>query len=327
MTKQALKNIVTSGLSSGQKVTGGGLQNILKALAENLFCSCTGGVTEPPIQPPQKQEVARGNFGQNPNQGLLWRLFNDGEFRVSLSDDNTTGGADWNVYSATNAPWNSHKGDIKSVVIEHGASNIGNAAFQGCTSLTSITIPNSVTSIGDSAFRDCSNLTSITIPNSVTDIEHNVFRGCTSLTSITIGNSVTSIGGSVFLGCTSLTSITIPSSVTSIGMYAFSGCTSLTSITIPNSMTSIGGRTFENCSGLISIIIPNSVTNIGDSAFMSCTNLRDITVHATTPPTLVGNVFSFVPFDATLRVPAASISAYQGTGGGAWGYFTNIVAI
>ena len=66
---------------------------------------------------------------------------------------------------------------------------IDNAAFSGCTSLTSISIPNSVTSIDSNAFRDCSGLTSLTIGNNVTNIGNSAFFGCGGLTSVTSLNS------------------------------------------------------------------------------------------------------------------------------------------
>lgn len=83
---------------------------------------------------------------------------------------------------------------------EYKITNIGMAAFQSCTSLTSITIPNSVTSISNYAFFFCVQLTSVTIPNSVTSIGDFAFDTCSSLTSITIPNSVTNIASSAFEG-------------------------------------------------------------------------------------------------------------------------------
>lgn len=77
-------------------------------------------------------------------------------------------------------------------------TTIGNAAFAGCSVLTSITIPNSVTSIGDYTFYECSALTSVTIPSSVTRIGEYAFCLCWKLNSITIPNSVTSIGKNAF---------------------------------------------------------------------------------------------------------------------------------
>ena len=104
-----------------------------------------------------------------------------------------------------------------------------NTLIAGCKNTF---IPISVTSIGEAAFEGCSGLTSVTIPNGVTSIGSNAFYGCSGLTSVTIPNSVTSIGSSAFYGCFGLTSVTIPNSLTSIGGEAFSGCSNLVSFTV-----------------------------------------------------------------------------------------------
>ena len=210
-----------------------------------------------------------------------------------------------------------YKGEKTSgdIAITEGTKGIADAAFIGCSGLTSVTIPNSLTSIGDFAFEDCSGLTSVTIVNGVTSIGSNAFENCTGLTSVTIPNSVTSIGGGAFSGCSGLTSVTIPNGVTSIGGGAFSGCSGLTSITIPNSVTSIVGNPFPSCSKIKEILvqsgnayftssengilftkdktliitypcarqgsdytIPNSVTSIGDYAFSGCSGLTSVTI-------------------------------------------------
>ena len=187
--------------------------------------------------------------------------------------------------------------------IPSSVTSIGEAAFRGCSSLTSITIPESVTSIGEYAFSYCSSLTSITIPESVTSIGDHAFAGCSSLNSITIPESVTSIGDYAFWNCSSLTSITIPESVTSIGGSAFSGCTGelylnanipsrdnswdrwflgseFSKVTIGDNVTSIGNYAFSDCSTITSIIIPEGVVSIGSSAFSGCSGLTSITIPA-----------------------------------------------
>jgi hypothetical protein len=170
---------------------------------------------------------------------------------------------------------------LKSVAdLPASVTQIGECAFEGCTSLASITIPESVTQIGGHAFRECTSLASITLPCSATQICEYAFYGCASLASITIPESVTQIGEQAFLGCTSLVSITIPESVTQIGEQAFLGCTSLASITIPESVTQIGGHAFYGCTTLASITLPESVTQIGEDAFYGCAPLASITLPA-----------------------------------------------
>jgi len=83
---------------------------------------------------------------------------------------------------------------LTSYAIPEGVTEIGDAAFWGCSSLTSIIIPNNVTTIGHGAFTDCSSLTSIMIPDSMTEIGGIAFQYCSNLKSITIGSSVTTIG-------------------------------------------------------------------------------------------------------------------------------------
>ena len=201
------------------------------------------------------------------------------------------------------------------MTIPNSVTNIGSAAFLGCSGLTSVTIPDSVTSIGGSAFSGCSGLTSVTIPDSVTSIGADAFYGCSGLTKVYVSDigkwcgisfggeganplyyshnlyrngelltaleipeGVTNVGSYAFSGCSGLTSVTIPDSVTGIGNSAFSGCSGLTSMTIPNRVTNIGSSAFYGCSGLTSVTIPDSVTSIGSSAFSGCSGLTSVTI-------------------------------------------------
>ena len=163
--------------------------------------------------------------------------------------------------------------------IPSGVTTIKDAAFGGCTSLTSITIPQSVTSIGDAAFGGCTNLTSITISNGVRSIGDSAFSECTSLTSINIPEGVTSIAAAAFMGCTSLTSINIPEGVTSIADSTFAYCASLTSITIPNSVVEIGSYCFDGCYSLTSVTFKDtSGWNLG---YGESIDVSDPTTNAT----------------------------------------------
>jgi len=196
-----------------------------------------------------------------------------------------------------------------------GASvkSIGDEAFGDGDGLIGITIPGSVTDIGDLAFEYCTSLKSITVASAntvyksvdgvlyskdgsliircpervigsitilsgVKSIGVKAFYEYTSLTGISIPGSVTRIETNAFYGCTSLTEITIPSGVTSIAPFAFYQCASLTSVTIPDSVKSIGEYSFCGCSSLSEITIPRNVTRIWDYAFGLCTSLKSFTV-------------------------------------------------
>ena len=68
------------------------------------------------------------------------------------------------------------------VVIPDSVTEIGSAAFEVCTNLTSIIIPNRVTKIGRYAFYACTSLTSVVIPDSVKEIGDHAFKNCKSIT-------------------------------------------------------------------------------------------------------------------------------------------------
>lgn len=159
------------------------------------------------------------------------------------------------------------------------------------------------------------------IPNTCKDIGSRAFVD-TAITSITIPDGVLSING--FKG-SSLSSITIPNSVTYIGNSAFFGCKSLTSIVIPNSVVTIGSQAFQG-SALTEITIGHGVTSIGSYAFFYCTQLAQVTILATTPPTLGGNAFEGNKAGRKIYVPSESVEAYKTAAG--WStYAANIEAI
>ena len=186
-----------------------------------------------------------------------------------------------------NGVLNRYEGPGGDVTIPEGVTEIGSAAFFGCTGLTDVTIPEGVTEIGYAAFSGCTGLTSVTIPEGVTEIGDRAFSGCTGLTSVTIPEGVTNINLYHFRGTPWLENlgqlavvnhillvyqgdggdVTIPEGVTKIGSEAFSGCTGLTSVTIPESVTEIGISAFSVCTGLTSVTIPEGVTKIFKSVF------------------------------------------------------------
>ena len=71
-------------------------------------------------------------------------------------------------------------------------TNIGQAAFQFCTNLTSVALGSRVVSIGSSAFAN-TRLNQVTIPDSVTSIGAGAFSDCMNLNRIMIGSGVTNL--------------------------------------------------------------------------------------------------------------------------------------
>lgn len=179
------------------------------------------------------------------------------------------------------------KSTLKTVEI--GKGEIGDSAFNGCTSLTNVTLGDGVTKIGTNAFIRCTQISSITIGSRVSSIGKNAFNGCTALTNanigsgaiganafqdcsrlanVTLGDGVTSIGANAFLRCEALTSMNIGSSVGIIENYAFSGCKALEEVTI--SAAQIGNQAFRSANALKKVTLGDGVENIPAGAFSSC---------------------------------------------------------
>ncbi|MBR2931795.1 MAG: leucine-rich repeat domain-containing protein [Rikenellaceae bacterium] len=144
---------------------------------------------------------------------------------------------------------------------------------------------------------------------------------------MTFDGSVTKIGDGAFNGyvftdiATHLTSITIPNSVEYIGDGAFCDCDGLTSIAIPNSVTTIDPDAFSWCDNLTTVNIGEKVSSIGDKTFFRCVNLTTIYCEATTPPTLVSDVFALCSNIEQVYVPDQSVDLYKAADG--WSTYAN----
>ena len=164
------------------------------------------------------------------------------------------------------------KSTLKTVEI--GKGEIGDSAFNGCTSLTNVTLGDGVTKIGTNAFIRCTQISSITIGSRVSSIGKNAFNGCTALTNANIGSGA--IGANAFQDCSSLASVTLGDGVTSIGTNAFLRCTALTSMNIGSSVKTIESYAFSGCSALEEVTI--SAAQIGNQAFRSADALKKVTL-------------------------------------------------
>ncbi len=202
-------------------------------------------------------------------------------------------------------PWKDCVAEVENIVIENGVTRIGEAAFEGCESLTTVTIPASVTTIGDYAFLGCERLTTVTIPASVTSIGYGVFGYCSNIATMTVeaGNTVYDSrnvcnaiiekeSNTLIFGCKNTI---IPDDVTSIGNKAFAYCTDLTTITIPASVTSIGNGVFAGCSNLATMTVEAGNTvydsrNVCNAIIEKSTNTLIAGCKGTTIPTTVTSI-------------------------------------
>ncbi len=156
---------------------------------------------------------------------LTWVLENG-----VLTINGTGAMTNWNNATSDNPPWYDLRNNIKSIVINEGASTIGDNAFADCSNLENISIPNSIVSIGTLAFWKCTKLEHVDLYNNITNIGSWAFQDCDSLTEVTIPNALTVISKSTFVNCDNLTKITISKNVDEIKDFAFDGCTNLTDI-------------------------------------------------------------------------------------------------
>ncbi len=174
--------------------------------------------------------------------------------------------------------------------------NLGNYAFDGCSSLRSATVNempyignymfqntalesfsfDGVTYIADYAFRYCENLTTITDFESVEMLEYAAFEGCINLLLENADFSKAELGGNnVFKNCENIKSLKLGS--TTVYGYDFSGCVNLESIEFVNGLTVLKNYAFEGCKKLdIDNMDFSGVTKLENGVFIGCESLTKI---------------------------------------------------
>ena len=171
------------------------------------------------------------------------------------------------------------KGNLKTVIIGEGVTNVSNYALFFLPAATQVTLPDSVTSIGRYGIAMCSKLTGLSIPKGVTGIGDFGLAG-NGLTAVTLPDGLQSLGRGAFDSCASLTNTTLPAAITAVPGKCFADCTKLLNVKYAGTVTAIGDLAFESCKALTAAPIPETVTEIGASAFTGCTALTDVTIPA-----------------------------------------------
>lgn len=178
--------------------------------------------------------------------------------------------------------WYDYRDEIRTVVIEDGATSIGRAAFSGYKNLKTVKLPSTLKIIESDVFDGCTALSDIKLPKGLTQIGSHAFYKCISLTQLVIPDTVTNLGDmgwglSTFDG-SGLVSVAIPASVNKMAGYCFVNCPNLTSVTINGNNLEIPYQAFANCKKLTTVKIGSGVTGMWSSAFWGCSSLRNLTL-------------------------------------------------
>ncbi|GHT51768.1 hypothetical protein AGMMS49982_10100 [Bacteroidia bacterium] len=229
-------------------------------------------------------------------------------------------------------PWNSVRAAIKTLVINEGVTNIGEAAFAQCSGITSVTIPNSVEDIERHAFNSCSGLTFVAIPNNVTHIGEYAFTGCNVLDSVSVAwTTPLSISSGVFSFVPNSVQLIVPESAVStyaatdewkdfyiagtgspivasgtcgddltwvltLHTLTISGTGAMYNFSYSSSDYTINTPWYSSRSAIKTLVIDAGVTSIGDNAFGQCNGLTgELTI-----PNSVTSIGSHA-FDGSLK--------------------------
>ena len=154
--------------------------------------------------------------------------------------------------------------------------------------------------------------TSYTVPASVRVLGEDSFYSSEKLTSIVLQEGLTTVEGHALHYCRNLQTVSIPSSLTSIGRN-FLGSSKVEDVKIPEGVTKVGFQFLDNCSELKTVELPASLTTTDGLFCGRCPKLQSVTCKAATPPPLTSSAFKDVVLaGVTLKVPSASVSAYEG---------------
>ena len=236
-----------------------------------------------------------------------------------------------------------------------GITEINKNSFEDGSVISTIRLPQTVTSLGWGAFSICDRLSSISLSRNIERIANFSFNGCSSLKTLSLADKVQEIGEQAFGACTALEEINISATnkfymsfdgilfdkkgdrlikypagkrysnynvetATEIGDYAFFMSANLVHLTIAEGATTIGRSAFCNSRKLQTITLPSTIKHISENAFDRCDALIDVSILATTPPSLKINEHSNL--DTNIYVPFEALESYKNAEG--WKEMKNI---
>ena len=182
---------------------------------------------------------------------------------------------EYNDLPVTRIGNNAFKGSkIESLIIPDSILEIGDNAFDGCTSLINIFLSKNLKKIGNFAFASCTKIKEITFNEKIEEIGSCAFIYCYGIKELKIVDSITKIGVGAFMHMENLTKVTLSNSISKIEENTFLGCKQLESINIPSGVTILGNKCFYDCNKLATIYLPKSVKEIGSDIISTVDNLK-----------------------------------------------------
>lgn len=197
------------------------------------------------------QAEASGTDGE-----LNWTLSDNGV--LTISPGSGTRGSDYtveksgiiNIRYTYNSPYHAYKDNIKKVIFKNGVVQIGENAFNDCTSLTSVEFANTIDTIGYHAFANCTSLIGAALPANCTWYWAYIFEGCTGLqwAVLPTRSNNLKITTGTFKNCSSLKTVYVGAKHSGLDGEVFSGCTSLKTIVWANTdnINDIGSNALRN---------------------------------------------------------------------------------
>lgn len=156
--------------------------------------------------------------------------------------------------------------NLKSIEFQDGIEEIGEYAFQYCTSLNSINkFPGTLKTIGDYAFANTA-LKELKFDGFIERINPYVFFNC-NISDLIIPEGTKYIEQGAFGDCKLLENLKLPKTIDTISNYAFANCDLLTYVVVPENVYEIQDFAFSECDDLKQIYIPKSVKILGNSFF------------------------------------------------------------
>ena len=154
---------------------------------------------------------------------------------------------------------------LTEVILPETVTGIGSNAFMNCSALNHIVVPASCKSFNNNAaFYGCTSLTSASpiLAGKGTGYEY----GWTD-----------QIPGYAFYYLSQLLEIEFLDSITSINQYALYGCSSLTEVILPTDLQTISYKSFQSCNSLTTITAYENISSIGIGVFYTSSS-TDTTV-------------------------------------------------